>query len=56
MYDCHSLEVTKDDVLLKNKLIVVGWLKWLWVLLVARNVADTVSEETEALVKYSTII
>ena len=53
MYDTHSLEVTEDGLLLKNKLVVVGWLKWLWVLLVAKNVADTVPVETEALVNYS---
>ena len=50
MYDTHSLEETHDGVLLKNKLIVTGPLKWLWIKLVAQNVADTVPDETEALV------
>ena len=33
------------------KLVVTGPLKWLWIKLVAQSVADTVPEETEALVR-----
>jgi hypothetical protein len=53
MYDTHSLEIKENGVVLINKLIVSGWLRWLWVLLVAKNVADSVPSETEALVNYS---
>ena len=51
MLDTHSLEEKDDGVLLTNKLVVTGPLKWLWIKLVAKNVADTVAEETDALVK-----
>jgi hypothetical protein len=51
MYDTHSLEETSQGLKLSNKLVVSGPLKWLWVLLVAKNVADTVPSEVEALVK-----
>jgi hypothetical protein len=51
MYDTHSLEETSEGLKLSNKLVVTGPLKWLWVFLVAKNVADTIPEEMEALVK-----
>ncbi len=51
MYDTHSMEETADGLKLTNKLVVTGPLKWLWVKLVAQNVADTVPEEMESLVK-----
>lgn len=51
MYDTHSLEETSEGLKLSNKLVVTGPLKWLWVLLVAKNVADSVPEEVESLVK-----
>ncbi len=51
MYDTHALEETKHGLLLTNKLIVTGPLKWLWIRLVAQNVADTVPEEMEKLVR-----
>lgn len=51
MYDTHAIEETADGLVLTNKLIVTGPLKWLWVRLVAQNVAASVPEETEALVK-----
>jgi hypothetical protein len=50
MYDTHSMEVKDGGVLLSNKLVVTGLLKWLWIKLVAKNVADTVSDEMDALV------
>ena len=50
MYDTHALEETKDGVRLTNTLEVTGWLKWLWIKLVAQNIADTVPQEMEALV------
>lgn len=51
MYDTHSIEEKENGLVLTNKLVVTGPLKWLWIKLVAQNVADTVSEETEALVR-----
>ena len=51
MYDTHAMEETPEGLKLTNTLVVTGPLKWLWIKLVAQNVADTVSEETETLVK-----
>ncbi|PPE03471.1 polyketide cyclase [Holospora curviuscula] len=51
MYDIHAMEETVDGLKLTNKLVVTGPLKWLWIKLVAQNVADTIAEETENLVK-----
>jgi hypothetical protein len=52
MYDTHSVEETADGgVLLSHKVVVTGPLKWLWIKLVAQNVADTVPEEIDNLVK-----
>ena len=51
MYDSHAMEDTADGLKLTNKLVVTGPLKWLWIKLVAQNVADTVPEEMESLVK-----
>lgn len=50
MYDTHAIEETENGVLLSNKLVVTGPLKWLWIWLVARKVADSVPEEIDALV------
>ena len=51
MYDTHAMEDTADGLKLTNKLVVTGPLKWLWIKLVAQNVADTVPEEMESLVQ-----
>lgn len=51
MFDTHSMIETAEGLMLTNKLVVTGPLKWLWIKLVAQNVADTVPEEMEALVK-----
>jgi len=51
MYDTHAMEETVDGLKLTNKLVVTGPLKWLWIKLVAQNVADTIAEETESLIK-----
>lgn len=51
MYDTHAMEETDEGLLLSNTLIVTGPLKWIWIKLVAKNVADTVPDELEALVK-----
>lgn len=51
MYDTHAMEETPEGLKLTNTLVVTGPLKWLWIKLVAQNVADSAPEETEALVK-----
>lgn len=51
MYDTHAMEETPEGLLLSNTLVVTGPLKWLWIKLVAQNVANTVPDEMEALVK-----
>lgn len=51
MYDTHAMEETVDGLKLTHKLVVTGPLKWLWIKLVAQNVADTVQEEMENLVQ-----
>ncbi len=50
MYDTHELEETPDGLRLSNTLWVTGPLKWLWIKLVAKNVADSVPSENQALV------
>ncbi len=50
MYDTHAMIETPEGLLLSNTLVVSGPLQWLWVKLVAQNVADTVPQELEALV------
>lgn len=50
MIDTHEMEETSDGLCLTNTLVVTGPLKWLWIKLVAQNVADTVPHEMEALV------
>jgi len=50
MHDTHSMEDTPEGLCLSNTLVVTGPLKWLWIKLVAQNVADTVPDEMESLV------
>lgn len=50
MYDTHALEETPQGLKLTNTVVVTGPLKWVWVKLVAQNVADSVPVEMEALV------
>ncbi|MBX9743157.1 MAG: SRPBCC family protein [Chthoniobacterales bacterium] len=50
MYDTHAMEITTEGLRITNTLMVTGPLKWLWVKLVAQHVADTIEEETEALI------
>ncbi len=51
MYDTHIMEDTPEGLRLTSILVVTGLLKWLWIMLVAQNVANTVPKEMEALVK-----
>lgn len=50
MYDTHKIEESENGLRLSNKLIVTGPLKWLWIKLVANNVAASVPDEMDALV------
>lgn len=52
MYDTHAMEETVEGLKLTNTLVVTGPLKWLWIKLVAQNVADTVPAQMESLVKF----
>lgn len=49
MYDTHKMEETEAGLVLSNKLVVTGPLKWLRIHLVAKKVADSVPEEMDAL-------
>ncbi len=51
MYDTHALEETPNGLQLTNILVVTGPLKWLWIKLVAQDVANTVPDEMEALIE-----
>ena len=51
MYNTNSIEVKDNGVLLSNKIVVTGPLRWLWIKLVAKNVADTVPNEVDSLVQ-----
>ncbi len=55
MYDIHELAETEEGLRITNTLKVTGWLSFLWVHLVARNVADAVPKEMEALVNLARI-
>lgn len=52
MYNTHAMEDTPEGLKLKNTVVVKGPLAWLWVKLVAKNVANSAPEETDALVEY----
>lgn len=51
MYDTHEMGVTEAGVHLTSTITVKGPLAWLWVKLVAQNVAAGVPEEMDAVVK-----
>lgn len=50
MYDTHILKEVDGGLLLKNKIVVTGPLKWLWVKIVAEHVAKTVPDDLERFV------
>lgn len=51
MYDTHEMQETPEGLRLTNTMTVTGPLSWLWVKLVAADVAASVPEENEALVR-----
>ncbi len=50
MVDTHEMLETPEGLQLTNTLTVTGPLKWLWIKLVAKNVANSIPEQMEALV------
>lgn len=55
MWDTHTVEETTAGLKLTNTLVVTGPLKSLWIKLVAQNVANTVPNEMESLVKLARV-
>lgn len=51
MYDSHSMEETSEGLRMTSTLNVTGPLQWLWVQLVAKNVAAAKPREMDALVE-----
>lgn len=51
MYDTHSIEETSNGLLITNKLVVTGPLKWLWIQLVAKKIAASIPNEMDALIQ-----
>jgi hypothetical protein len=51
MYDDHEIEVLENGILISNTVTVKGALSWLWVKLVARDVANHVPNEMLAMTK-----
>ncbi|MGV2432608.1 MAG UNVERIFIED_CONTAM: hypothetical protein LVQ98_04585 [Rickettsiaceae bacterium] len=51
MYDTHSMKETKDGLEISNKVMVTGPLRWLWIKLVAQNVANTSEAHLDAIAK-----
>ncbi len=52
MYDTHELEEIPEGLRLTNTLWVTGPLKWLWIKLIVKNIADSIPAQTQALVDY----
>ncbi|MCE5294451.1 MAG: hypothetical protein LLF94_07555 [Chlamydiales bacterium] len=50
MYDTHAFEETPEGLKLTNTLVVTGPLKWLWIKLVAQDVANSIPEQMETLI------
>jgi len=50
MYDTHEIEETAEGLRLSNTIVVTGPLKFLWIHLVAKHVANSVPHEMDALI------
>lgn len=50
MYDAHELEETPEGLRITNTITVTGPLSFIWVNLVAKNVANSVPKQMDALV------
>ena len=51
MYDTHTVEETPQGIRVTNIVMVTGPLQWLWTKLVAQNVAASIPEQIDALIK-----
>ena len=49
MYDTHAIEEVTEGLLISNTITVTGPLSWLWIKLVAQNVANTSSDQMDKL-------
>lgn len=56
MYDYHELEETSEGLLIKNTITVTGPLRFIWVNIIAKNVANSIPKNTEALVNLAKTI
>ncbi len=52
MFDRHEFEETPEGLRLTHTLTVTGILKWLWIKLVAKSVADSAPSESQGLIDY----
>lgn len=50
MYDAHELEETNNGLRITNTITVTGFLGFIWAHLVAKNVANSVPEQMDALI------
>lgn len=53
MCDAHELEETTDGLRITNMITVTGPLSFLWTKLVAKNIANAIPEQTDALVNFA---
>jgi hypothetical protein len=51
MYNTYTLEEIKGSLRLNHKIVVTGILKWVWVILVATNIAANITGEMNSLMK-----
>ncbi len=51
MYGTHEIEETPDGLKLITTMKVEGWLKWVWVFLVARKIVAKTAVQTDNLVQ-----
>lgn len=49
MFDHHEMQEVSDGLRIINTITVTGPLKWIWIKLVARKVANSIPEQMEAL-------
>lgn len=56
MYDIHELQETTEGISITNTIKVTGWLSYLWVYLVAKNVANSAPKQMASLVKLARTI
>lgn len=53
MYGMHEIEETKDGIKLTTTMKVEGWLKYVWIFLVARHIVAKIPEQTDKLIEYA---